>query len=303
MFEGKIGSHEDCCALTCDNYGGQGGGGGGCNDDISGICCVPGTGGTCGEATQCGCDAAGGTWRFYEVDGLEVAPGLYSKCSPEGMSGFIDETGAAYTVCSCDVGQPVTVVWRDIQAHPDFNPNSGDPPPMTACNRCRTFVGIGDFEEAIVTNSAYVLPGNTTRGLVLCGEQECFDRDRDPVWIWGDPDGPDPSLMPGDSDIYSRDCTILPNSKIPACFDLDGDAADDAGTGDPNISNPCNDVGDPLFSSCDCNSPYYVGFQSGVWSNSTTWCPCSAYGYDGTSPCCSNPDPCANCTPKDPSCP
>lgn len=286
MKDGKIGIGPDCCSLTCDAYGSSGGGSG-CNDDIMGICCVPGTGGTCGEATQCDCDAAGGTWRFAEVDGREVAPGVIDKCSPSGMGGFLDENGNAYTVCACDVASNITVVWRDIQAHPDYNPASGDPPPMVACNRCRSFVDIGEFEELAVTNGLFVLSGTGDRGLVLCGEHDCYDNTRDPLWIWGDPAGPDPSLMPGTSDIYGRNCTsLLPDSAIPACRDLDDDGVDDNGTGDPATPNPCYDQTDPAYSSCDCSSPYYVGFASGVWSNSTTWDPCVAYGYDGLNPCC-----------------
>ena len=287
MKDGKIGIGSDCCSLTCDSYGG-GGGGGGCNDDIMGICCVPGTGGTCGEATQCGCNDAGGTWRFAEVDGREVSPGVIDKCSPGGVEGFLDENGNAYTVCACDPAENVTIVWRDLQPHPDFDRVSN--PPLVACNRCRSFPDISEFEELVVTGGINLQPGTGNRGLILCGDQDCYDPNRDPIWIWGDPDGPDPSLLPGDSDVRSLDCNILPNSKVPPCRDLDGDEVDDYGTGDPNgmDNNPCFASG----ADCGCSNPYNVGYASGVWSNANSWISCDGYGYGGD--CCGVPG-CPDC--------
>lgn len=288
-YQGKIGVGPACCDLNCDGYGSSGGGST-CNDDISGVCCVPGTGGTCGEATQCGCDAAGGQWRFAEVDGYQVSPGVVSKCGPAGVEGFLDENGNAYTVCSCDPAQDITVVWRDLQPHPDFD--SASNPPMVACNKCRSFSDIGEFEELVTTNGINLQPGTGNRGLILCGNQDCYNVNRDPPWIWGDPDGPEPSLLPGTSDVYGLDCTTyLSNSQIPACRDLDDDDVDDYGTGDPNApdNNPCFASG----ANCDCNSPFNVGYASGVWSNSNTWDPCNGYGYGGAN-CCGKPG-CKSC--------
>lgn len=308
MKDGKIGVGPNCCSLNCDGYGG--GGGNACNDDIEGVCCVPGVGGTCGESTQCGCDAAGGTWRFAEVDGQEVAPGVFNKCEPANMGNFDfggDGNGpgvfppADYNVCDCEAGSNLTIVWRDLQLHPDYSRTQGDTLPQVACNMCKSFVSIGDAEE-FFADKPYA---QSHVGVIFCGEHDCYTQTQDPAepaWLWSDP-----LIMPGDSDIYSRNCTKIPNYKIPGCLDLDGDGYEEGGTGaaqgDDSNTNPCLDPNNPSYPYCTCNASFYVGFQSGVWSNSTTWCPCSAYGYDGTSPCCSNPDPCDNCTPKDPSCP
>lgn len=297
MKDGKIGVSPTCCSLTCDSYGsGSGGGGGGCNGDVQGVCCVPGTGGTCGEATQCDCDDAGGTWRFAEVDGEEIIPpgGIYNKCVPKGMAGFVKQTGGAYTVCACDPNETVTVVWRTKQPHPDFDPEVSDEDvPEVACNSCRSFSNIGEFEEYINIFARKPLlpvgPGKAA-GVVICGEEKCFDKTRDPPWVWGDPDGPDPSIMPGDSGIVAHNCVdTIPDSKILACRDLDDDGVDDNGTGDPSVSNPCYDQTDPAYSSCVCGSAFYIGFGSGVWTTGTTWNPCSDYGYNGFEGCCGTP--------------